>query len=257
MKFRLLLIAVLSLALFPALFAAPFQDGEKLSFNVKYGLVSAGTVSMEVQSSTYQGSPVWYLNTTARTYPFFDSVFKVRDKVESWWDKKTLLPYKFSKTMEEGSYRQRRIHVYDQQKKTTTYQKWSFKQGIWKTEELPLTVPTQDALSVIYRIRYMDLTPGRPIKINVTTDGRSVSTDVLVHRREKISTIFGMINCLVVEPRLKGEAMFNQKGNMLFWLTDDEYKLPVKMESDVTIGKFVIKLNDAASVPYIIKYPEN
>ncbi|HNT52820.1 MAG TPA: DUF3108 domain-containing protein [Candidatus Syntrophosphaera sp.] len=251
-----LILLVLALSLACQLAALPFRDGEKLVFNVKYGLVSAGEVVMEARSSTYQGLPVWYLKTTAQTYPFFDSVFKVRDNIESWWDKQTLTPHKFSKILQEGKYRQRRIHIYNQKEKLTTFQKWIFRENQWKTEELPLQVPTQDALSVIYHIRTLDLVPGRTVRVNVTTDGRSVSSEVIVHRRESISTIFGKINCLVVEPRLRGEAMFNQKGNMLFWLTDDQYKLPVQMESDVTIGKFLIRLKDAVKAPYVIKYPE-
>ena len=255
MRIKSILGLLTAWALLPALQAVAFRDGESLTFSVKYGVVSAGEVTMSARSDTYQNNPVWHLQTTARTYPFFDSVFKVRDNIESWWDKQTLLPHKFLKKLQEGSYQQHRIHLYDQKNKTTTFQKWSFREAKWKTEELPLTVPTQDALSVIYSIRNMTLTPGRSVKVNVTTDGRSVSTDVIVHRREKISSIFGMINCVVVEPRLKGEAMFNQKGNMRFWLSDDKYKIPIKMESDVTIGTFVIKLTNAKNVPYEIKYP--
>lgn len=256
MKTTKLIILILLLATLQSLAALAFQDGEKLTFNVKYGVVSAGAAVLEVKSSTYQGRDVWYLSTNARTHPFFDSFFKVRDKVESWWDKETLLPYKFAKTLHEGNYRQYRIHTYDQAKKSTSYQRWSYKDKNWNNEEISLPFTTQDVLSAFYQVRNSDLAPGRKVKVNITTDGIPVETEVIVHRREKLSSIFGNINCLVIEPRLKAEAIFKQSGKILIWVTDDAYKIPIKVESAVVFGSFVAKLKDAQNVPYKIKYPE-
>lgn len=238
-------------------FSVAFRDGEKLTFTVKYGLISAGEATMTARSSTYQGVPVWYLSVAAKTFPFFDPMFKVRDKVESWWDKTTLLPYKSSKQLQEGKYRQHRVHTYDQPNLKTTYNKWSYKRNAWNSEDMELPWVTQDVLSAFYEVRNMSLTPGKPVAVNITTDGRSGTAQVLVHRREKISSIFGKIECLVIEPKLKGEAVFKQKGNIYIWITDDSYKIPVRMESAVTFGSFVAKLSDADNVPYLIKYPEN
>ena len=59
------LLLVLTLNLIAA--AVPFRDGEKLTFTVKYGIVSAGEASLQARIDFYQGSPVWYLSTTANT----------------------------------------------------------------------------------------------------------------------------------------------------------------------------------------------
>jgi hypothetical protein len=255
MKHRIILI-LLAAVLISALDGVAFRDGEKLVFDVKYGLVTAAEATLEVQSSTYQGNPVWYLTTNARTYPFFDNFFQVRDKVESWWDKQTLLPYKFAKTLQEGKYRQHRIHLYDQANLSTTYQKWSFKKMEWSKEQMALPFTTQDILSAFYYVRNQTLKPGGVVNVNITSDGRAVVTEVIVHKREKIASIFGNIDCLVIEPRLKGEAIFKQSGKILIWVSDDNYKIPVKLTSAVTFGSFVATLSDAKNVPYAIKYPK-
>lgn len=54
MKYKAFIVAIILLSLLKGLGAVPFQDGEKLTFNVKYGLVSAGSAVMEARSSTYQ-----------------------------------------------------------------------------------------------------------------------------------------------------------------------------------------------------------
>jgi hypothetical protein len=250
------MVVIAMLCLLSAISALAFEPGEKLTFNVKYGVVSAGSAVLEVRSSVLKGKEVWNLTTTAQTYPFFDSVFKVRDRVESWWDKETLLSLKYEKTLNEGTYHQHRIQTFDQQNKTSVYQKWNFKKETWKCQKLSLPFTTQDVLSAFYSVRNLDLKTGGKYYVNISADGKSNRTEIDVLRSEKLNTIFGVVNCLIIQPKLKGEGVFKQKGRILIWLTDDEYKIPMKLESSVSIGSFIAKLTDAQNVPYIIKYPE-
>lgn len=257
MNFPKIMIALSLIAFCLPLFSVAFRDGEKLTFNVKYGIVSAGEATLEARSLNYQGRDVWYLSTNARTYPFFDVFFKVRDKVESWWDKKTLLTHKFAKTLREGNYRQYRIHTYDQDSRNTSYQKWSYKDDAWETQNMDLPFTTQDMLSAFYYARTQPMKPGDRISVNITADGRAVPTEIVVHRREKVSSIFGKIDCLVIQPMVKSEAIFKQEGNIMIWVSDDAYKIPVQLESAVAFGSFVARLTDAENVPYKVKYPNN
>ena len=45
-----------------------------------------------------------------------------------------------------------------------------------------------------------------------------------------------LFDVLRIEPLLKGEGIFKQKGRLLVWVTDDEYKIPVQMTSEVAVG---------------------
>ena len=59
---------------------------------------------------------------------------------------------------------------------------------------------------------------------------------------ETINTAAGKFKCLKVEPLLKGEGIFKQKGRLLVWMTDDEYKIPVQMTSEVAVGHITSEL---------------
>ncbi len=155
------------------------RDGEKLVFDVKYGVVSAAEATLELKTSYYQGSPVWLISSNARTYSFFDVFFKVRDRVESWWDKETLTPHKFSKNLQEGNYRQHRIHIYEHDKKTSSYQKWSFKNKVFNTTVMNIPANTQDVLSAFYLVRTKDLKIGKSEIISVTVDGVTAHTEIM------------------------------------------------------------------------------
>ncbi|MDY0318372.1 MAG: DUF3108 domain-containing protein [Candidatus Cloacimonadaceae bacterium] len=236
-----------------SLSAAVFMDGEKLTFNVKYGIVNAAEATLEARTSVYQGTPVWYLTTNARTHNFFDKFFKIRDRVESWWDKESLLPYKFSKNLQEGRYRQHRVHIYDHARRRTTYQRWSFRENRFENSEMDMPIDAQDILSAFYYVRSQPLQVGKSVMVNITADGRNMPTEVLVHRKEKVKSIFGEVECLVIEPKLKGEALFKQTGNILIWVTNDAFKIPVKLESKISFGSFTATLESAQKVPLKLK----
>lgn len=250
---HLMLVLIVLICFLPLNANVAFRDGEKLVFTVKYGIVSAAEATLEAKSSSMNGRSAWNLSTDARTYPFFDAFFKVRDRVDSWWDKETLLPIKYTKNLQEGKYRQRRIHTFDHSNNTTNYQKYSFRQGIYKSEDMKMLANSQDVLSAFYHVRNQNLKPKQRLRVNITSDGRTMNTEIIVHRREKVKTIFGDINCLVIEPKLISGAVFKQTGRIIIWITDDAYKIPVKMESAVSFGSFVAELKEAYNVPYKVK----
>ncbi len=247
------LLFILLLICLAGLQAMPFMDGEKLTFKVKYGLIHPAEATLEARTATYLDAPVWQLTTSAKTYPFFDKVFKIRDRVDSWWDKNTLLPYKFSKNLQEGSYKQHRVHIYNQSQGSTVYKCWDFKKKEFTDSEMDIPTNSQDILSAFYAVRSTTLKVGNLVILNIVADGRVMKTEVVVHRTEKIKTIFGDTDCLVIEPKLKGEAVFKQSGRILIWVTNDEYKIPVRLESKITIGSFVAVLDSAEQVPYKVR----
>lgn len=248
---RLLMILTMLIAL--SLGAQVFMDGEKLTFNVKYGIVNAAEATLEARTSVYQGVPVWYLSTNAKTHSFFDKIFKVRDRVESWWDKSSLLPYKFAKNLQEGRYRQHRVHIYDHARAKTTYQRWSYKDNVFNNQEMDMPRDSQDILSAFYYVRNQELKVGESVFVNITADGRNMPTEVVVHRTDRVASIFGDVECLVIEPKLAGEAIFKQTGNIYIWVTNDEYKIPVKLESKISFGSFTASLVSAQKVPLKLK----
>jgi hypothetical protein len=66
---------------------------------------------------------------------------------------------------------------------------------------------------------------------------------VRVLRREKVKTKAGRFSCLVVEPGMREEGIFIQKGRKLqLWLTDDDRKVPVLMQVEVFFGHVTARL---------------
>ena len=56
-----------------------------------------------------------------------------------------------------------------------------------------------------------------------------------------------------LEPILKEEGVFKQKGSLRIWLTDDERKIPVQMKSKVLVGHITAELTKIKGVTKEIK----
>ncbi len=219
-----------------------FRPGEKLSFSVEYFGIAAGFATLAVyKGPDMHGRPTLHLKATARTHPAFEWVFKVRDRIESYFDTRGLFSWRYEKHIREGSYSNDSEIIYDQ-----------FNQQVIKDQGrtiLPAPPLTQDVLSEFYFFRTLDVKIGDEINIPVVADnGKTYELLVKILRREKKTVPAGTFDCLVVEPYLKFEGLFKHQGKLHIWLTDDKRKVPVLIKSKIVIGSIDIVLRDAQVV---------
>lgn len=212
-----------------------FGVDEKLSFDINYGFINAGTAEMEVARLVdYENRPCYQLVTQANSNTFFSSVYKVEDRVESIIDAVGLYSWRFEKKLREGKYRAERTYTFDQRNGRVYYKN--------DTIETPTFV--QDALSALYYIRTQDLKPGQSLFIDSFADGKLYKLEVRVLKKERITVKAGTFDCLVVEPLMKAVGVFKHQGNLKVWLTDDRLRMPVLMKSKVLVGSISAELTD-------------
>jgi hypothetical protein len=118
--------------------------------------------------------------------------------------------------------------------------------AIYNNSRDTFSVPVyvQDVLSAFYFIRTQDLKVGQSIFVDNHADKKNYPLEVKVLRKERIKVPAGTFNCVVVEPILKASGIFQQKGSLTVWLTDDQIKMPVLMKSKVFIGSISTELTN-------------
>jgi len=72
------------------------------------------------------------------------------------------------------------------------------------------------------------------------------NVEIQVLRKERVNSIMGDVNTIVVKPLMKSEGIFNRKGDMYIWLTDDEKRVPVRMQTKVAVGSITATLVSGA-----------
>lgn len=201
-----------------------FNVGEYLKFKVRYGHISAGTAVMEVLDTVnYEGLKSFKLRSIAHSNAFVSAFYKVRDTIISIVDYDGIFSHSFNKKLREGKYKKEQTTYFDQRKHLAitdidTIRTYSF---------------VQDAFSALYYARTFTLEPGVNLEIDNHTDRRNYPLEVKVLGRGSVEVPAGKFDCIIVEPVMRAEGIFQAKGRIKIWLTNDRYKMPVKMKTEV------------------------
>lgn len=209
-------------------FPRPFQVGESLRFSLQWGPVKAGTAVLAVEAIERVGAEECYrFASTARSLPFFSTFYKVDDRIESYADTRTMRTRRTVKRIREGGYRLDQDIAWDHEHKVVRYA-----DGV--THDL---VPgARDVLGAMYYVRTMPLAVGDSIPIDTHDNKKSYPLLINVLREETIDTPVGRFHCWVVEPKLQTSGLFQRSGSLTVWLTHDEHRLPVMMQSKIKVG---------------------
>jgi len=216
----------------------PFGVGEKLSFEIKYGFINAGTAILSIpEIVTERGHECYRVVSLAESNSFFSVFFTVRDIAESYLDTRELVPRRFEKRLREGDFRAHDLVLFDHDRHVALYPKRG-------NRLVPISVGAQDVLSSLYYVRMMDLTVGRSVFIDNHADKKNYPLEIKVLRKERVEVPAGRFDCIVVEPSMRGAGLFSHKGRLTVWLTDDAARVPVLMKSKIAVGSISAVLTD-------------
>ena len=102
-----------------------------------------------------------------------------------------------------------------------------------------------DVISAFYYVRTQPLIVGQTVYLNVFDSNKFLTVEVNVLAKEKVSLSDGReVDTVKIRPVLKSDGIFQKKGDILIWLTDDTKRTPVRVETEVPVGKVVAKLKD-------------
>ncbi|MBD3368550.1 MAG: DUF3108 domain-containing protein [Candidatus Eisenbacteria bacterium] len=216
--------------------APPFGVGERMTFDLTYGFITAGKAVMSIPSTeVVSGYPCYHIVSIAESVPWFSTFFRVRDVAESHLDVRELVTRRFEKSLSEGDYRAHDLVLYDQERHIAVYPE---RDG----RVVPLSLDAQDILTSLYYVRMMDLEVGTPVFIENHADKKNYPLRIDVLERDRISVPAGTFDCIVVEPVMRVAGLFRHKGSLRVWLTDDDRHVPVLMRSKVVIGSISAEL---------------
>ena len=201
-----------------------FGVGERLEFSVKYGKLPAGSAVMEIPRTVdIEGHNSYEIVSIANSNDVVSVFYKVRDTVKTFVDVDGIFPHKFWKKLHEGSYKTEKTTIFDQKNHL----------AIIDGDTIPTYTFVQDAFSSLYYIRTQVLNVGEGILIDNHTSKKNFPLKLEVLKKERVKVPAGEFDCVVVEPMMRAEGIFKAKGRIRVWLTDDQYKMPVLMKTEV------------------------
>jgi len=215
---------------------------EELKYGVYYSFIKAGTAYIKNRGVTsVNGRNAYLIQTSAFSASAIDTVFKVRDINYSWIDAETYASLGYTQSLREGNYVRDEWVTFDYP--NNRYYGEVKKKGEPREIAGELTSEVLDMLSSLYYVRAQKLEIGKDIVFDIINREERYPLVVKVLKKETVKTSAGKFHCIVVEPQFRGEGIFVSKGKDLkVWLTDDKYKMPVKMQTEVFIGSVSAEL---------------
>jgi hypothetical protein len=233
----------------------PYRPGERVAYQIKYGLVGSGQATLEIKDGFYQGRPIWHAVVTGQTTGLADALYKVRDSYESYIDPETDLPVFSIRNIQEGRYRKYNEVGFDHASRKDSTLVFSDLTGKHTGPQGLL-----DIVSCFYWFRkyYLaeadTLVPGQTFTM-MTWFADELYPIVLRYKgTETLKTRHGKIRCYRFHPVTEVGRVFESEEDMAIWFTADENFLPVKIRFDIFVGSFHVDMTNYEGLSTPLKY---
>lgn len=225
----------------------PFRVGEEVVLDISYFGVNAGELTMQVRPFVEVNGRIAYrFHSIAKTVSVFEMFYKVDDYAETLVDFETLRPISYALHVKESKLLRdaRALHNWEEGRMYFWDKKITKERGAEeKKEDWEMPAFSQNIFSSLWYLRVFKLTPGKKIKFLMSHENENLTITCEVLRRQKLNTSQGELNTIVVRPSAEKDGVAKNIGENLFWLTDDDQKLMVRMESKIRLGTIVGSLN--------------
>jgi hypothetical protein len=172
---------------------------------------------------------------TVNSLPSFSWIFRVEDHYLTFVDEQTIAPLRFEQHIKEGNFHKDFVAEFDQRKKVARAE----------GKEYPTPQYVHDILSAFYFVRTVDFSrknAGDMMTMSNFYSDTSYDLGVKVLGRQELEIEAGTFRTIVVEPLVKEGGLFKSEGRIVIWLTDDERKIPVRVNTKVIIGSIDTEL---------------
>lgn len=240
---------------------AAFGNGEKLTYVVGYRaaltpMLEAGEVNIRFSETTIDNRPVYNVFANAKVFSHFRWVYDLDDTYQTWLDKKTLTPVKYSFRLREGKHRVNCEYAYDwdAMKVNTFYHNLKRTEGREKT--LALTKNSFDPIALFCNLRsdgLAGLNEGDcgDLRIVLHDTIRTVTYKYIGKESYTVKKL-GTFNTLKFSCTLAISSSDNFEDGAMFyiWVTDDKNRMPVYMESPIKVGSVRVTLSKYENLKY-------
>ncbi len=223
-----------------------FTLGETLTYSVAIGRFKLGEARLSVHGlEIIAGHEVVRTTLSMKGGPPF---YRIENYWSSWIEPGSMRSHRFEKSIREGPNRYSDRYFLDQETGTYTAEHWSedlesFQPSLAE-EGSPMPENAIDEIAFLYVVRTLPLEPGDEYRLYNYFKADANPIVVRVLGRERIRVPAGHFETVVVEPIISDLGIFQAKKKPRVWITDDERRLIVKLQTSAAVGPVALNLTD-------------
>lgn len=218
----------------------PLSVGEKLIFQIRWGVVEAGEAVLEALPFQHlNGIQSYHFILKLKTSSAVDIFYKVRDRIESYTDI-NISHSLFYKKKATGKKKKDIVVNFDWNNQKASYSNFGHQRPAIDIEWGAL-----DPLSALYGIRSQKLADLSEISFPITDGKRCFMGKAHIVGKEVIELNGITYDTYLIKPELvhfNGVFKKSKNPDLKIWMTADERKIPVKIECKVLVGNITGEL---------------
>lgn len=226
----------------------PFRVGEAITHKVHYFKVEAGQLTFSIDPHVQvNGRKSYSLVTHIQSSSLFSKFYSVDDRIVALLDFELLIPRVFTLHLKEtGQLKEARSYFdFDQLQAKYWEKKVTEKSGIEEKKLQWEILPySQNVFSAIFYMRTFAWKPDKDYAFRVADDGENLTFKGRAIRRETLETEVGTFNAIVIKPEIMTKGAFKPVGDIYIWLSDDERKYVLRIESKIKIGTLTSEVTE-------------
>ncbi|HMD21698.1 MAG TPA: DUF3108 domain-containing protein [Alloacidobacterium sp.] len=210
---------------------------QSLTYSVDWRVFPAGTVTFrqEADGDTHR------INVEGDSIGAVNLIFRVSDRFQSSFNRRTGCSYGFSKQLIEGRRQVNSDLKFNYTQGKAILDEKNLVSGISKHEETAIPSCVSDLLSAIFYIASQQLQAGQSFQVPVFDAGKTIPVTVKIEGKESVKTPTGTYQTIRVQPTADAGVVKN-RGNIWIWYTDDEHHMPVQMRARLFWGTITFQL---------------
>ena len=240
--FRVAALPVDSLAGLPPLsppqLGYSFPSKQTLNYAVDWRVFPAGTAAIHLEQ---QGDTI-RVNGSGETIEALNLLFRVNDRFQSSFDRKTGCSYGFSKQIVEGRRQVNTDLTFDYTQRKSTQMEKNLVSGIVKHEQADIPTCVTDLMSGIFYAASQPIQTGQSFQMPLADALHTLPVTMKAEAREEIKTPSGTYQTIRVQPIAESGVVKN-KGEIWIWYTDDAHHIPVQMRARLFWGTLTMRLS--------------
>ncbi|MEN3014194.1 MAG: DUF3108 domain-containing protein [Endomicrobiia bacterium] len=208
-----------------------YMQSEIFRYKIYWEFLYAGDAEMGLLTDELYNKKFYLIFTKTTSNKSLDLIYKVRNKTVSYVDYKGFYSLKFFSEQNEAGKEYKEYVIFD-------YNNSYWKETISDTTGY-ISNFLQDVVSALWWLRLQQLDVGKQYEIQVYSGKVIYPMKVDVLNLQKIKIFDKEYTCFKIEPKvdLKKFPLFKARGKLFVYITNDEKKLPVRLESRVIIGR--------------------
>jgi hypothetical protein len=209
---------------------------EKLSYDVEWRLINAGSVTVESHKT--------YARMTIESAGLVSSLFKINDTYTVNYDEPFCATSSLMDAQEGKRHREAAV-TYDRSLNRATFvERDLIKDMVLHTYEVAIPNCVHDVVTAIMQLRTQAPEPGQSAQLPMSDGRHSAAVKIEAQEREDMKTPAGSFKAIRYEAYMLNGVIYTRKGRVFIWLTDDERRLPVqiKLRMPFPVGTVTLQL---------------